>query len=160
MQFATFSAPKDQRYFEDYVQDAVYEFGSVSVTEQEIIDFAGKFDPQAFHLDPVQAAKGPFKGLIASGWHTTSLGCKLYVEHFLSSVASLGSPGVDELRWMRPVRPGDTLRLRITILESKPSSSKNDRGLIRSLLETINQHDEVVMSAKIMSLLLTRNPLR
>lgn len=160
MNFASFSVPADQRYFEDYVQDGVYEFGSVSVSEQDIIDFARQFDPQSFHMDAAKAAQGPFKGLIASGWHTASLGCKLYIEHFLSSVASLGSPGVDELRWMRPVRPGDTLRLRITVVESKPSSSKNDRGLIRCLLETFNQQDEVVMSAKIMSLLLTRKPLR
>ena len=105
----TFTTPVEDRYFEDYVPGEVHEFGSIGVKEAEMIDFARRFDPQPFHTDPEKAKKSMFGALIASGWFTASLAMRLKVDHFISHVASLGSPGVDELRWLKPVRPGDTI---------------------------------------------------
>jgi acyl dehydratase len=153
---STFSVPIDDRYFEDYMEGSVFEYGPIAVEEAEIISFAKRYDPQTMHIDPVKAALGPFRGLIASGWHTTGLMMRLFVEHFLSAVASLASPGVDEVRWLRPVRPGDQLKLRISVLEVKPSRTKPDRGMVVSLLEGINQNGEVVSSLKAMNLLAKR----
>jgi len=153
---ADFAVPIEERYFEDYVPGSVYEYGTVTVEESEIIDFAKKFDPQFFHTDPEAAASGPFGGLIASGWHTGSLMMRLLVDHFVSKVASLGSPGIDELRWLRPVRPRDTLRLRVSILEANRSRSKPDRGIVRTLVEILNQNGEVVMSLKAVNMMLCR----
>src|SRR5271170_383541 len=130
-----FAVPIGDRYFEDYAPGAVYEYGYITVTEAEILDFARKFDPQPIHVDPEYAAQGPFHGLIASGWHTTAMMMRLFAEHCLSQVASLASPGVDEIRWPAPVRPGDSLRLRATIVEARRSRSKPDRGLVRTRSE-------------------------
>jgi acyl dehydratase len=146
------------RYFEDYVAGAVYEYGYVGVTEAEIIVFAERFDPQPIHVDAKFAATGPFGGLIASGWHTSSIAMRLIVDHYLSRVASLASPGIDELRWPTPVRPGDTLRLRTTIIETRRSRSKPDRGLVRTRAELLNQHDQIVLSLLAMNLIRLRNP--
>ena len=145
---SSFTTPVEDRYFEDYVPGSVHEFGSIAVEESEIIDFARRFDPQPFHTDPTAAKQSMFGGLIASGWHTASLTMRLLVDHYISHVASLGSPGVDELRWLKPVRPDDTLSVRITLLEAKRSSSKPDQGFIRGLTEVLNQHGEVVMTMK------------
>jgi acyl dehydratase len=123
-----------------------------------MISFAKEFDPQSFHVDPVAAADGPFGGLIASGWHTASLAMRLVVDHYVSRVASLASPGVDELRWPAPVRPGDSLRLQTTILETRRSRSKPDRGLVRTRAELLNQHDQIVLSLVAMNLIRLRNP--
>jgi acyl dehydratase len=141
-----FAAPIDDRYFEDYTAGAVYEYGHVTVSEAEILEFARRFDPQPIHVDPEFAATGPFKGIIASGWHTGSIMMRLFADHFLSRVASLASPGLDELRWPAPVRPGDVLRLRVTILEARPSRSKPDRGIVRTRAELLNQDDRTVLS--------------
>ena len=157
MSLSEFSTPIGQRYFEDYVKGAVFEYGPISVSEAEIIDFAERFDPQTMHIDPQAAARGPFKGLIASGWHTIGLMMRLFVDNYLSTVASLASPGVDEVRWYKPVRPDDALRLRVSILDTKPSRSKPDRGMVHSLLEGINQNGETVASLKAMNLLGLRN---
>ncbi|MGA2992734.1 MAG: MaoC family dehydratase, partial [Candidatus Korobacteraceae bacterium] len=129
-----------------------------AVSEDEIIQFARQFDPQYFHTDPARAVTGPFGGLIASGWHTASMMMRLYADHYLSTVASLGSPGIDELRWLRPVRPGDRLSVRATITEAKRSRSKPDRGMVRAFIEVLNQDREVVMSVKVVTLLLCRTP--
>ena len=102
---AQFSTPIDDRWFDDYKAGAVYEFGDVTITEEEILEFAHRFDPQPIHTDPAYAAGGPFHGLIASGWHTSGIFMRLFADHYLSKVASLASPGVDELRWPHPVRP-------------------------------------------------------
>ena len=147
-----------ERYFEDYVPGTVVEYGSIGVDEAEVIDFARRFDPQPFHLDPQSAAAGPFGGLIASGWHTAGLMMRLLVDHYLSPVASLGSPGIDELRWLAPVRPGDRLSVRITVMEARRSRSKPDRGLVRSSMEVMNERREVVMTVKAMTLMLCRDP--
>lgn len=144
----TFATPVEDRYFEDYIPGSVHEFGSITVEESEIIAFAERFDPQPFHTDPVAAGQSVFGGLIASGWHTASLTMRLMVDHFISHVASLGSPGVDELYWLKPVRPGDILSVRITLVEAQRSSSKPDQGFIRGFTEVLNQHGEIVMTMK------------
>lgn len=151
-----FPLPLDDRYFEDYVPDSVYEYGSITISHQEILDFAKKFDPQLIHADPEAASHGPFNGLIASGWHTASVMMRLFVDHYLSAVASLGSPGIDELRWLKPVRPNDSLRIRVTVLEAKRSNSSPDRGLVRSLVEVFNQEGDPVMELTAMNMLLGR----
>ena len=153
-----FRTPPGDRYFEDYLPGSVFEFGPIAVEESEVIAYALRFDPQSIHTDPVAAARGPFNGLIASGWHTIGLLMRLYVEHYLTAVASLASPGVDEVRWTKPVRPGDRLRLRVTVSESRLSRSKPDRGLVHSLVEGINQQGEVVATFKAMNLIGVRTP--
>ena len=144
----TFATPINDRYFEDYIPGAVHEFGSVIAEEDEMVAFARRFDPQPFHTDPEKAKKSMFGALIASGWYTASLAMRLKVDHFISHVASLGSPGVDELRWLKPVFAGDTLSVRVTIIEAKRSSSKPDRGYVHMLNEVLNQKREVVMTMK------------
>jgi acyl dehydratase len=121
--------------------------GSVSVDQAEIISFARQFDPQPFHVDPAAAADGPFGGLIASGWHTAGLVMRLIVENYVAPESSLGSVGLDELRWPYPVRPGDTLRVRVTVLEARRSQSKPDRGIVKTLIEAENQDGQPVMRA-------------
>jgi len=153
-----FAAPIEDRHFEDYLPGAVYEYGSIAVTEAEIIDFGRRYDPQDIHVDPEAAARGNFGGLIASGWQTVTIMMRLLVAHFLPKAASLGSPGIDELRWIRPVRPGDALRIRVTVLEATRSRSRPDRGMVRTLVEVLNQNGEIVMSLKPMNLLSGRDP--
>jgi acyl dehydratase len=153
---ADFAVGIEDRYFEDYQAGAVYEYGYASVTEAEILAFARQFDPQPIHVDPAYAASGPFGGLIASGWHTAGILMRLFADHFLSRVASLASPGIDELRWATPLRPGDTLRLRTTIVEARASRSRPDRGLIRTRGELLNQDDGTALSLVAMNLLLRR----
>lgn len=153
-------APITERYFEDYVPGSVFEFGTISVDEADVIDFATRFDPQYLHVDRDAAARGPYGGLIASGWHTAGLTMRLYADHYLSKAASLGSPGVDELRWVLPVRPGDSLRIRVSILEAHRSRSKPDRGVVRTLVEALNQHGNVVMSFKAINIFRCREAAR
>ena len=153
------SVPKEDRCFEDYVEGDAYEFAqTISVSEADIIRFAKEFDPQYFHLDPEAAKNSIYKGLIASGGQTLALAFRLYIQNFLPGKASLGSPGIDEVRWLKPLRPGDALRARVTILSAKPSGSKKDRGTVNSLVEVINQKDEVIMTYKAMNIIVKRNP--
>jgi acyl dehydratase len=152
-----FAVPVEDRYFEDYVPGAVYEYGRIPATEAEIIDFARRFDPQDMHVDPEAAARGRFGGLIASGWHTAAMMMRLIVDNFLPKNASLGSPGIDELRWLRPVRPGDVLSVRLSILEATRSRSKPDRGVVRTLCEVPNDDQQVVMSLKAMNIIACRS---
>ena len=156
MKDTAFTVPAERRYFEDYIPGAVYEFGAIAVEQEEVISFARRFDPQVFHTDPELAQNTIYGGLIASGWHTAGLMMRLFADHYLSKVASLGSPGVDELRWKLPVRPGDELSIRVTVSEAKRSRSKPDRGMVRSFIEVINQNREVVMTMKAMTLCLCR----
>lgn len=152
----TFTVPIDERYFEDYVAGSVHEFGSITVKEEDIISFAQRFDPQVFHTDPGAAQNTIFGGLIASGWHTAALMMRMYADHYLSHVSSLGSPGLDELRWLEPVRPGDELSLRVTVLETRRSRSSPDQGIVRSFIEVMNQDDTVVMSMTAVNFFLCR----
>jgi acyl dehydratase len=115
------------------------------VTREEIVEFASAYDPQPFHVDDAAARESPFGGLIASGWHTAALWMRLYVDAVLSKTASLGSPGVEELRWLRPVRPGDTLTGTARILWTKPSERDARRGTVFAESELVNQDGEVVM---------------
>ena len=121
-------------FFEDYQEDSVIEMGPVYVEEDELIEFALRYDPQPMHIDPDAAKTGPYKGLIASGWQTCALVMGELVKNYFSPSSSLGSPGIDELQWLKPVRPGDRLTVRATILETKRSRSKPDRGLVLSLI--------------------------
>ena len=139
-------------YWEDFYPGQVLEAGGASLSAEEIIEFGKKYDPQPFHIDEEQAKQSVFGGLIASGWQTASLCMRLICDLYLLEAASLGSPGIDELRWVKPVRPGDTLSGRMTVLESIPSRSKPDRGMVRSLMELRNQHGEVVLTVKGLSL--------
>lgn len=116
--------------------------------EGDIIDFAQRFDPQPFHTDSELAKKSVHGGLIASGWHTVCLAMRLLVDNFVSRVASIGSPGVDEIRWLKPVRPGDELSIRVTIKDARRSRSRPDRGIITTLVEALNQDRDIVMTMK------------
>jgi len=149
--------PVNQRYFEDFVPGSTADFGSIEVDEAEVIAFAQRYDPQPIHTDATAAAEGPFGGLIASGWHTASLVMRLLVDNYLARDASLASPGIDELRWLWPVRPGDQLRVRATVIEARRSQSKPDRGLVRTKIETRNQDGRVVMSMLAMNLFRCRS---
>jgi len=132
--------------FEDFEPGRVFELGKREVTEGEIVAFAREWDPQPFHVDPEAAQESIFGGLIASGWHTGAMWMRLYVDSLLVGAASMGSPGIEELRWLAPVRPGDTLEGRLTVLEATPSERRPDRGTIRIRGEMINQDGVIVMS--------------
>jgi acyl dehydratase len=131
-------------YFEDFAPGQTFEFGPRTIDAEEIVAFGRAFDPQPFHVDPAAAADGPFGGLVASGWHTAALFMRMYVDAVLNDTASMGSPGVEELRWLVPVRPGDELRGRAVVLELTPSATRGDRGTVRARFELLNQRDEVV----------------
>lgn len=133
------------RYFEDFVPGSSFELGSVTLSAEEMLEFGRKYDPQPFHIDEERARTSAFGGLIASGWQTTALFMRLFVDAILSDAASMGSPGIDELRWLRPVRPGDTLRGRVTVQDATPSTRRPDRGTVRSVCELVNLNGEVVL---------------
>ncbi len=135
-------------YFEDLPPGRSFDLGSFTVSEAEIIEFARQYDPQPFHVDPEAAAASPFGGLIASGWHTCALYMRLYVDTILSRSDSRGSPGVEEVRWLAPVRPGDTLHGRVEIVEAKASEKDPTRGTVLIQSELRNQDDIVVMRMK------------
>ena len=153
---SSFTSTTENRYFEDYVAGSVHEFGAIRVEEQEVLDFGKRFVPLSYHTDPEAAKKSLYGGLIASGWHTAGLMMRLYTDNYLSKVANLGSPGCDELRWDKPVFPGDDLWIRVTVLETRRSESKPDRGIIRSFVEVLNQKRERVMSLKMVNFVTCR----
>lgn len=134
------------RYFEDFKAGDTFDLGRYKVTQEEIITFAKQYDPQPFHVDPELAKDSIFGGLVASGWHTTAMFMRLLVDGLLRNTLSIASPGVEEVRWLKPVRPGDVLRGSFTALECIPSRSRASMGIIRSRCEMFNQADEVVMS--------------
>lgn len=134
------------KYFEDVEVGSARETASRTIQAAEMIAFARQYDPQFFHIDP-EAAKGSiYGGLIASGWHTASVMMRLMVDGFVNDTAGMGSPGFDDLRWHAPVRPGDTIRVRSTLVEKTPSKSRPDIGSCRYRTEVLNQRDEVVLS--------------
>ena len=136
------------RYWDDIKEGDVVELGSRTLDKERMVAFAREFDPQPFHTDEKAAEASIWGGLIASGWLTGSTLMRLFHDGFLKDTASMGSPGLDELRWLKPVRPGDTLTVRLTVLETTASRSKPDRGIVRSLMEVLNQHGEIVMTTK------------
>ena len=144
-------------YLDDFTEGSIFETVGKTVSEAEILEFAFKYDPQSFHMDVEAAKEGPFGGLIASGIQTMAIGLRLLLQaQVFAPGASMGSPGMDELRWLKPVRPGDTLRMRGEVLEVKPSRSKPGRGLLRYRMTIFNQHGEDVMSMVGMQLIKRR----
>lgn len=135
-------------YFEDFPAGDVRESPPRTITREEMVAFARQYDPQPFHLDEDAAKRTIYGGLIGSGWLTMAVTMRLLWDTLLKDVVSLGSPGSDEIRWLRPVRPGDTLRARFTIVEAIPSRSKPDRGVVKTLTEVLNQHGDVVMTQR------------
>ena len=154
----TFDLPPDDRYFEDYLPGSVHEFGSIIVEERDVIEFGKRYVPLSYHVDKEAARKSIYGGLIASGWQTAALMMRIYTENYLSHVANLGSPGGDELRWNKPVFPGDQLSVRATVMEARRSESRPDRGIVRTWIEVLNQKREVVMSMKMVNFVKCRNP--
>ena len=154
----TFDLPPDDRYFEDYLPGSVHEFGSISVEERDVIEFGKRYVPLSYHVDKEAARRSIYGGLIASGWQTAALMMRIYTENYLSHVANLGSPGGDELRWNKPVFPGDQLSVRATVMEARRSESRPDRGIVRTWIEVLNQKREVVMSMKMVNFVKCRNP--
>ena len=145
-------------YWEDFYPGQVRESGGYSLSEDEIIAFARKYDPQPFHIDREKAQQSFFGGLIASGWQTASLCMRMICDLYLLEAASMGSPGVDEVRWVKPVRPGDTLHLKTTVLETRASTSRPDMGTVRSRSEVYNQHGELVMHMSGVGMFRRRTP--
>ena len=133
-------------YWEDLFVGKVIELGTRVITREEILDFGRRYDPQPFHTDEVAAKQSIYGGLIASGWQTCAIMMRMIYDGFLLRAACLGSPGVDNVRWLKPVRPGDALRVRMTIVEARPSRSKPDRGTVKLNWEVFNQNDEPVMT--------------
>lgn len=145
-----------ERYFDDFKVGDTFATASTTVTEAMIVEFAKVYDPQPFHIDPVAAKQTHFGGLIASGFQTLALGFRLVWDTGLFKAASMGSPGFDELRWLKPVRPGDTLHVEMEVTESRPSQSKPDRGIMRAAYKYMNQNGEAVLSYTAMHLLRRR----
>lgn len=135
-------------YFEDFVEGQEITLGSRTVTEEEIITFARQFDPQPFHVDHDAAAESIFGGVIASGWHTCSMMMRMVVDGMLGGSSSMGSPGLDSVRWIKPVRAGDTLTVSYLSKEVRPSTSKPDRGVVVSVWKAVNQHGELVCTVE------------
>jgi acyl dehydratase len=132
-------------YWEDFREGEVREFGGVTVKRDDIVRFAAEFDPQPFHLDETAAQNTLYGGLIASGWHTAAMAMRMMCDAYLLRSASLGSPGIDSLKWLHPVRPGDTLSMRLRVLEARPLESRPGVGLVKSRHEVLNQDQRVVM---------------
>lgn len=133
-----------QWYFEDFYEGQVIDLGKRNVTEDEIVAFARQFDPQPFHIDREAAARSIYGGVIASGWHTCSMMMRMVCDGFMSTASSMGSPGLENVRWMQPVRAGDTLSVRYLTTKVKASASKPDRGVVWSKWVATNQHGEEV----------------
>jgi acyl dehydratase len=147
---------KGPRYWEDYELGQKYPLGSVNFTEQEIVEFARLYDPQSFHVDAAAARDSPFGGLIASGWHVASKLMRLFVDNYLDTRTALGSPGLDELRWLKPVRPGDTLTAWVECASKVPSRSKPGIGVIHEHWSATNQRAELVLTAQGISMVRRR----
>lgn len=146
------------RYWEDFQVGEVEPIGERRVGRDEIIGFARQFDPQPFHVDEAAAGKSMYGGLIASGWHTCALVMRMMCDTYMLQSASVGSPGIDNLKWLKPVRPGDTIRARRTTLESRASKSRPDIGIVKNLWEVFNQQGEMVMSMEGYGMFRRRNP--
>jgi acyl dehydratase len=145
-------------YFEDVVVGKVARFGNKQVTREEVIDFAGQYDPQPFHLDDDAAAQTYFGRLSASGWHTGAMAMRMMVDHMREHQrAGLGSPGLDELRWLKPVYPGDTLRCEMEVTEKRRSAKRPEMGILQTTLTVFNQHDDPVMTMRSAGLIRVRD---
>lgn len=143
-------------YFEDVAVGDKTSAGSKKVTHEEILNFAHKFDPQSFHIDEDAAKDSMYGGIIASGWHTGAMLMRMMVDSMVNNRAGLGSPGFDDLRWILPVRPGDTLRFESTVIEARKSTSRPEMGVVRAQVYLFNQNDEKVLSVKTIGMMLCR----
>jgi len=143
-------------YFEDFPAGEVLTYQGPTLTEEDIIEYASRYDPQPFHIDKKAASESIYGGLIASGWHTMSVTMRMLCDCYLLDSVSMGSPGVDAVRWLKPVRPGDTLSMRMTVTSARRSRSKPDRGLVFSDTEVLNQHGEAVMTFNGMGMFKTK----
>ena len=153
------NTPRDIRlYWEDFPAGSVREFGATTVSREAVLAFAREFDPQPFHLDDEAAEASMFGKLSASGWHTCAMTMRMLCDDHLLEAASLGSPGIDSLRWTRPVYPGDTLRVRLEVLEARPMGSRPDVGLVRSRWHVLNQDAEVVLTMEGWGMFRRRSP--
>lgn len=132
-------------YFDDFTVGDVFELGEIEVTEADIVEFATKYDPQPFHIDPAAARVSPFGGLIASGWHTGSMYMRLLADGLLHDSSSQGASGIEDMRWLAPVRPGDTLSARYEVEQANRSATKPNRGTVHFLSEMLNQDGVVVL---------------
>lgn len=148
----------DTRYLDDLPVATTFTTAGITLTEAEIIDFAWRYDPQSFHLDAEAAAKSSYGGLIASGFQSLALCFRLFIQSGILADSSMGSPGIDELRWMAPVRPGDTLHAQVEVIENIPSRSKPDRGIAKLRYKAVNQRGEAVLSFVVMHLLKRSKP--
>ena len=146
------------RYWEDFKVGEVEQIGGKRVDRDELIEFAKQFDPQPFHIDEAAAKHSMYGGLIASGWHTCAMVMRMMCDAYLSQSASVGSPGIDNLKWLKPVRPGDMISARRTTLETRVSKSKPDIGIVNNLWEVFNQNGEMVMSMQGYGMFRRRNP--
>jgi acyl dehydratase len=147
-----------KHYWEDLQPGTTRDLGTVTLSAEEIKDFAEQFDPQPFHIDEAAGRRSIFGNLCASGWHTCALAMRLTVENFLSESSSMGSPGVENVRWLKPVYPGDTLQLRHTIAEARPLRTRADTGLVRATWEMFNQNGEKVMQMEGYGMFRRRHP--
>ena len=146
------------RYWEDFKVGEVEQIGGKRVDKEEMIEFAMQFDPQPFHIDEAAAKKSMYGGLIASGWHTCAMVMRMMCDAYMLQSASVGSPGIDNLKWLKPVRPGDMISARRTTLETRASKSKPDIGIVNNLWEVFNQNGEMVMSMQGYGMFRRRNP--
>jgi acyl dehydratase len=144
--------------YEDMEVGKTYEVGTHTFTRDEIIGFAQQYDPQPFHVDDAGAAASPYGTLIASGWHTCSVMMGMLVRNMLKGSTSMGSPGIDDLRWLKPVRVGDTIRMTNSILDKRVSASKPDRGIVSTEWQGINQNGELVITVRSKAIFGLRNP--
>lgn len=152
------STPSGLLHWEDFPKGSMRDCGSTRVSREAVLDFARQFDPQPFHVDDEAARNSLFGGLAASGWHTCSMAMRLMCDAYLLRSTSLGSPGLDELRWLKPVHPGDDLTLRMTVLDTRPMRSKPEVGLVQSHWELFNQHGDCVLSMKGWGMFRRRTP--
>ncbi len=150
--------PNRRLHWEDFTSGQVLSFGHHEVTREAVLAFARDFDPQPFHLDDAAAAASLFGRLSASGWHTCAMAMRMMCDGYLLDSASLGSPGIEALRWTRPVHPGDILRMRVTIVSARPLASRPAVGLVESRSEVLNQHDELVLTMHGSGFFLRRHP--
>ena len=146
----------DALYFEDFTPGRRFKTRGMTLTEAQIMDFAWQWDPQPFHVDAEAAAASPFGGIIGSGFQTLLVAFRLWFQENIMNEASMGSPGLDEVRWLKPMRPGDTIRLELEVTEVIPSRSKPDRGIVKLLYKTFNQNDEVICTMRSMWMLRRR----
>ncbi|MDX1401408.1 MAG: MaoC family dehydratase [Kiloniellales bacterium] len=145
-------------YFEDFTQGRRFKSKGMTLSEAQILDFAFTYDPQPFHLDLTAAAEGPFGGLIASGFQTLLIAFRLFYQEKIINACSMGSPGMDKLRWLKPVRPGDSLHVEAEVKSARPSKSKSDRGLVVIEYMVLNQESEAVMSFEAIHIFKKRAP--